>query len=65
MEGYICIKNIRIVSLISCLKVEGIVKWRGLKSQGTLYSGAAYIGQPLRLQSLVVWRLDQVSHFRM
>ncbi len=32
----ICIENIRIVSLIAGLKIEGIVKWRGLKSQGPL-----------------------------
>ncbi len=31
------IENIRIVSLIDDLKMEGIVKWRGLKSQGPLY----------------------------
>ncbi len=26
------------VSLITCLKIEGVVKWRGLKSQGPLYT---------------------------
>ncbi len=31
------IENIRMVSLIAGLKMEGIVKWRGLKSQGPLY----------------------------
>ncbi len=32
----IYIENIRMVSLIAGLKMEGIVKWRGLKSQGPL-----------------------------
>ena len=32
------IENIRMVSLIAGLKIEGIVKWRGLKSQGPLYN---------------------------
>ncbi len=30
-------ENIRVVSLISGLKIEGIVKQRGLKLQGPLY----------------------------
>ncbi len=30
-------ENIRMMSLIAGLKIEGIVKWRGLKSQGPLY----------------------------
>ncbi len=30
-------ENIRMVSLIAGLKMEGIVKWRGLISQGQLY----------------------------
>ncbi len=33
----IYIENIRVVSLIAGLKIEGILKWRGLKSQGPLY----------------------------
>ncbi len=33
----IYIENISIVSLIAGLKMEGTVKWRGLKSQGPLY----------------------------
>ncbi len=33
---YIYIENIRMVSLIDGLKMEGIVKWRGLISQGPL-----------------------------
>ncbi len=30
------IENVRMVSLIAGLKMEGTVKWRGLKSQGPL-----------------------------
>ena len=30
-------ENIRVVSLIAGLEMKGIVKWRGLKSQGLLY----------------------------
>ncbi len=30
-------ENIRMVLLIAGLKMEGIVKWRGLKSQGPLH----------------------------
>ncbi len=30
-------ENIRMVLLIAGLKMEGIVKWRGLKSRGPLY----------------------------
>ncbi len=33
MEGYIYIENIRNVLLIAGLKMEGMVKWRGLKLQ--------------------------------
>ncbi len=33
----IWIENKRMVPLIAGLKMEGIVKWRGLKSQGQLY----------------------------
>ncbi len=33
----IYIENIRMVPLKAGLKMEGIVKWRGLKSQGPLY----------------------------
>ncbi len=33
----IYIENIRMVPLIAGLKMEGIVKWKGLKSQGPLY----------------------------
>ncbi len=33
----IYIENIRVMSLAACLKIEGTVKWRGLKSQGPLY----------------------------
>ena len=33
----IYIETIRIVSLIAGLKIERIIKWRGLKSQGLLY----------------------------
>ena len=36
MEG-IYTENITIVTLIAGLIMEGIVKWRGLKSQGPLY----------------------------
>ncbi len=35
MEGCLT-ENIRIMLLIAGLKMEGIVKWRGLKSQGPL-----------------------------
>ncbi len=31
------LKNKRIVSLVAGLKMEGIVKWMGLKSHGPLY----------------------------
>ncbi len=31
------IENIRMLSLIAGLKMEGIVKWRSLKLQGLLY----------------------------
>ena len=31
------IENIKVMSLKAGLKIEGIVKWRGLKSQGPLY----------------------------
>ncbi len=34
----IYIESIRIVFLIAGLKMEGIVTWRGLKSQGPLYT---------------------------
>ncbi len=34
----IYIENIRMVSLIAGLKIEGIVKWRGRKLQGLLNS---------------------------
>ena len=37
----ICTENIRVVSLIAGLKIEGIVTWRGLKSQGPLYTSPA------------------------
>ena len=36
------IENIRVVSLILGLKMQGIVKQRGLKSQGPLYNDHAY-----------------------
>ncbi len=60
-ERDIYIENIRIVSLTAGLKMEGIVKWRGLKSQGPLYEHdkteiicrAAYenIGETLELKT--------------
>ncbi len=34
---YIYIESIIAVSLVVSLKMEGVVKWRGLKSQGPLY----------------------------
>ncbi len=37
MQGYLYWKNIKVVSLVFCRKKEGIVKWRGLKYQVTLY----------------------------
>ncbi len=38
MKGYFYIGNTgRMASLIAGLKIEGIVKWRGLKSKGPLY----------------------------
>ncbi len=36
-EGVLYIENIRPVSLMAGRKMEGIVKWRGLKSQGPRY----------------------------
>ncbi len=33
----IYIENIRVLSLMVGLKIEGAVKWTGLKSQGPLY----------------------------
>ncbi len=36
MDTYICILKI-VVFLDASLKIEGIVKWRGLESQGPLY----------------------------
>ncbi len=41
----IYIENIRMVSLMAGPKIEGIVKWRGLKSQGPLYiESFVYLG---------------------
>ncbi len=38
MEGYVNITKVRVGSLVDGLKMEGlIVKWRGLKWQGSLY----------------------------
>ncbi len=33
----ICIENIRRVSLTAGLKMKGVIKWRGLKSQRPLH----------------------------
>ncbi len=41
---YICVENIRTLSLIAGLKIEGIVKWKGLKSQGPLIPNKWYFG---------------------
>ena len=41
----IYIENITVMSLISCLKMEGIVKYRGLKLQGPLYIHLIFNGK--------------------
>ncbi len=57
----IYIENIRMVSLTAGLKIEGIVKWRGLESQVPLYCDTAWIHSCIISGSLdLYWHINHI-----
>ncbi len=59
------IENIRVVSLAACLKMEEIVTWRGLKSQGPLFGFIRNLNYPGHITSpshshCAIWSFGQL-----
>ncbi len=48
------IENIRFVPLTTGLKMEGIIKWKGLKSQGPLHPQIPIAGHTLHIPKLSI-----------